>query len=339
MFLNQVPHRPIEKYGRAAFCAARARPPSYFRPLLPFPPSSCPQAPLIAIHPPHRNVTSTAPGLVSVPKAVGWEAARSLRRRFGADADGEATGTSSSAPASASAAASAASAAAPAGTRGRLRGRAIGKKSARAPSSGAASPAPAAGAPVVPPKAASAAAAPATTTSSSSSGPSSAPSAGAVVPRALKAAGPKKPRKVFASKRRLTARQLLARAQSRRTYRLTLPTSDPGTLFAVVGLAGRQYKVAVGDVINAEKLPNTPVTTRLHIAPALVGSVGRTLVGRPVVQGSTVVLAVESHEMDRKVIVFKKRRRKRYQKTEGFRREVTRLRVEAIHCNMDAYQQ
>ena len=53
--------------------------------------------------------------------------------------------------------------------------------------------------------------------------------------------------------------------------------------------------------------------------------------------GATVLLRVESHELDRKLIVFKKKRRKRYQRTQGHRREVTRVRVVEIACDVAAY--
>jgi large subunit ribosomal protein L21 len=55
------------------------------------------------------------------------------------------------------------------------------------------------------------------------------------------------------------------------------------------------------------------------------------------VHGASVALVVESHELDAKVVVFKKRRRKRYQRTQGHRREVTRVRVRDIICDIAAY--
>jgi large subunit ribosomal protein L21 len=112
---------------------------------------------------------------------------------------------------------------------------------------------------------------------------------------------------------------------------------SPPALFAVVSLGGKQYKVCAGDVIHAEKLRHTPVATELRVSPHVVGSPTTTLLGRPTVQGATVVLRVESHELDRKLIVFKKKRRKRYQRTQGHRREVSRVRVAEIICDVGAY--
>ena len=114
-------------------------------------------------------------------------------------------------------------------------------------------------------------------------------------------------------------------------------SASPPALFAVVSLGGKQYKVCVGDVINAEKLRHTPVATELRVSPHVVGSPTTSLLGRPTVPGATVLLRVESHELDRKLIVFKKKRRKRYQRTQGHRREVTRVRVVEIACDVAAY--
>ena len=63
----------------------------------------------------------------------------------------------------------------------------------------------------------------------------------------------------------------------------------------------------------------------------LVGSRDKTLIGRPNVVGATVKALVEQHPKDRKVLVFKKRRRKNKSKTtKGFRRQLTLLRVQDI---------
>jgi ribosomal protein L21 len=99
-------------------------------------------------------------------------------------------------------------------------------------------------------------------------------------------------------------------------------------LFAVVSVGGTQYKLTPGDILTAEHIPGAEVGSVLEIEDVLaVGSQQTTVLGRPVVPGVTVRVAVEEQCQDAKVIVFKKRRRKRYQKTQGHRRLVTRLRV------------
>ena len=142
------------------------------------------------------------------------------------------------------------------------------------------------------------------------------------------------------SEKRTEQRRLLIRSHKRtlNAYKVMYPEHVTNTtLFAIVNIGGKQYKVTKGDVIHAERLPDTPITTQLHVSPALVGTTSRTIIGRPTVQGATVVLTVESHEQDPKIIVFKKKRRKRYQRTAGHRREVTRIRVTDILCDINKY--
>ena len=111
------------------------------------------------------------------------------------------------------------------------------------------------------------------------------------------------------------------------------PIPDPTRLFAVIGLGGTQYKVTTGDMINAEHLPAGVVGQELpgHCVTVLaVGSSGRTLLGRPTLDAGVVRLVVEEQALDRKIIVYKKKRRKRYQRLHGHRRKITRLRVVSI---------
>jgi len=104
-----------------------------------------------------------------------------------------------------------------------------------------------------------------------------------------------------------------------------------GGQFAVVELGGAQYKVTPDDtiVVNrlqpVEKYKIGSVHTLTDVM--LVGSSHLTLVGVPFVKGAEVDVMVEEITRDAKVVVFKKRRRKNSQRRNGFRRDVTLLRV------------
>lgn len=104
-----------------------------------------------------------------------------------------------------------------------------------------------------------------------------------------------------------------------------------GGMFAVIALAGSQHKVTVDDVLVVNKLK--PVsefalgTVHTLTDVLLVGSSHKTLVGLPIVSGAEVDVMVEEITRDAKVIIFKKRRRKHSQRKNGFRREVTMLRI------------
>jgi large subunit ribosomal protein L21 len=108
-------------------------------------------------------------------------------------------------------------------------------------------------------------------------------------------------------------------------------------MFAVISLGSTQYKIAEGDIINAEYIPSAVVGTRLVCERVLAaGGEERTGLGTPLLPHASVHLQVEEHTADAKIVVFKKRRRKRYQVTQGHRRQVTRLRVEKINVDWDA---
>lgn len=112
----------------------------------------------------------------------------------------------------------------------------------------------------------------------------------------------------------------------------TLKAGFPaGGLFAVIQVGGSQHKVTTDDLIVVNRLK--PVEKykigSIHTLTdvMLVGSSHKTLVGLPTVTGAEVDVMVEEITRDKKVIIFKKRRRKHSQRKNGFRRDVTLLRV------------
>jgi len=129
--------------------------------------------------------------------------------------------------------------------------------------------------------------------------------------------------------------------RAQRVRRLVFPPATvegpTGAVFAVLAVAGKQYKVCPGDVINAEKLNGVAIGESLTLPAMVVGTRDCTIVGRPTIPGAGVRLVVQEHVQDLKVVVFKKKRRKRYQKKQGHRREITRLFVEAVECKVEQY--
>lgn len=112
----------------------------------------------------------------------------------------------------------------------------------------------------------------------------------------------------------------------------TLKAGYPaGGLFAVLELAGSQHKVTTDDLLVVNKLKPVEdykigsVHTLKDIL--LVGSSHQTMVGMPHVTGAEVDVMIEEITQDAKVIIFKKRRRKHSQRKNGYRRDLTLLRV------------
>ena len=101
--------------------------------------------------------------------------------------------------------------------------------------------------------------------------------------------------------------------------------------FAVVRLSGTQYKVTKDDLIVSNRIHGYDVGESFALDDVLLlGTQNETRVGRPTVPGAQVMLTVEEHTKDQKVVIFKKRRRKNYKRKTGFRRDVTLLRVSDI---------
>lgn len=99
---------------------------------------------------------------------------------------------------------------------------------------------------------------------------------------------------------------------------------------AVVKTGGKQYSVSKGDVLHVEKLDGLPGSTVELCEVISIGSADSIKVGTPNVDGASVLCEVVEHGKDRKIIVFKKKRRKGYSLKRGHRQQFTSLRVKEI---------
>lgn len=108
--------------------------------------------------------------------------------------------------------------------------------------------------------------------------------------------------------------------------RLTYQDIRAHDMFAVIKTGGKQYKVAENDVIEVEKLDAEEGAT---IAFDTVLAVGSTI-GAPTVPGATVSAEVLSQFRDKKIIIFKKKRRQNYRRKNGHRQSLTRVRITGI---------
>jgi large subunit ribosomal protein L21 len=98
--------------------------------------------------------------------------------------------------------------------------------------------------------------------------------------------------------------------------------------FAIIQFSGTQYKVTYDDVLVADKQNDVDIGEMVELDRVmLLGSKRTTILGRPLVEGAKVMCEVEEIAKDKKVLTFKKRRRKNSQRLRGFRRQVTTLRV------------
>jgi large subunit ribosomal protein L21 len=100
--------------------------------------------------------------------------------------------------------------------------------------------------------------------------------------------------------------------------------------YAVIRTGGKQYRVTPGDLVRIERLEGD-VGSAVEFAEVLVASGdGGVRVGRPLVDGVSVRGEIVAQIRDRKVLVFKKKRRKNYRRRRGHRQYLTTVRVTEI---------
>ncbi len=101
-------------------------------------------------------------------------------------------------------------------------------------------------------------------------------------------------------------------------------------MYAVVANGGKQYKLEPGQVLRLEKMTGE-VGDKISIEPVLlVSGEGEPKVGQPYIDGAAVEATIIEQGKSRKIVVFKKKRRKGYRVKRGHRQHFTAVRVEAI---------
>lgn len=102
-------------------------------------------------------------------------------------------------------------------------------------------------------------------------------------------------------------------------------------MFAVIKTGGKQYKVATDDVITIERLQGEAGDVITFDEVLLIGG-ETTVVGAPVISGASVSATLVEQSRAKKVIIFKKRRRKSWRKKEGHRQDQSVVKITAINA-------
>jgi large subunit ribosomal protein L21 len=106
-------------------------------------------------------------------------------------------------------------------------------------------------------------------------------------------------------------------------------------MYSVIASGGFQHKVVPGERVKLAKI-DAPVGEVLTISEVLLFSNGTTIqVGTPRVAGASVKLEILQQDRDDKVVIFKKKRRKGYRRTQGHRQHFTEVLVREIACGSD----
>jgi large subunit ribosomal protein L21 len=100
-------------------------------------------------------------------------------------------------------------------------------------------------------------------------------------------------------------------------------------MYAVIRTGGKQYRVAQGDKLRVEKLPGN-VGDAVTLAEVLFLGGDTPKIGAPLVAGAKVEAKIVAQDRDKKVIIFKFRRRKNYRRKNGHRQPFTALEITGI---------
>ena len=101
-------------------------------------------------------------------------------------------------------------------------------------------------------------------------------------------------------------------------------------MFAIVKTGGKQYRVAPGDILRVERLRGERGDEILLDEVLLVADGDNIQVGQPLVEGARVVGEILRQGQAKKIIVFKKKRRKKYRRKQGHRQLYTAFQVREI---------
>ena len=101
-------------------------------------------------------------------------------------------------------------------------------------------------------------------------------------------------------------------------------------MYAVIRSGGKQYRVTPGQTIRLEKLAGD-VGSKLELKDVLlVQNEGDVQLGSPVLANAIVEATVVEQDRAKKIIVFKKKRKKQYRRTQGHRQDYTAVRIDKI---------
>ena len=101
-------------------------------------------------------------------------------------------------------------------------------------------------------------------------------------------------------------------------------------MYAVIKSGGKQYRVAPGQTIRLEKVAGE-VGAKIELGNILlVENDGNVQVGSPLIASAKIEATVIEHDRAKKILIFKKKRKKQYRRTQGHRQDYTAVRIDNI---------
>ena len=104
--------------------------------------------------------------------------------------------------------------------------------------------------------------------------------------------------------------------------------------YAVIKTGGKQYKVKSGEILKIERLPDSKPKTKIEFTEILAYGDDKSIeVGSPDISGAKVEADLIKNSKNRKILIFKKRRRHNSRRKNGHRQEYSMIRINKIFSN------
>ena len=101
---------------------------------------------------------------------------------------------------------------------------------------------------------------------------------------------------------------------------------------ATIRTQGRQFTVTEGDILKVNSFPGTQKGDSVELKEVLmIGDGADTRFGTPLVEGAAVKATILENKKDKKIVVFKKKRRQGYKRRRGHRQHLSVIKIESIN--------
>ena len=101
-------------------------------------------------------------------------------------------------------------------------------------------------------------------------------------------------------------------------------------MYAIINISGKQYKATSGARLRVPKQDGETGTSLTFDKVLLINDGKNTEVGKPILKGASVTGTIIEHGRDKKILVYKKKRRKGYQRKNGHRQWFTEIEFDSI---------
>ena len=112
-------------------------------------------------------------------------------------------------------------------------------------------------------------------------------------------------------------------------FKIIIQNEEKLKMFAVIKASGRQYRVSEGSIIKVNRMPGS-VGDEISLTDSVLALDDGKTIKVEGLEKKVVKAAILEQSRDKKIVIFKKKRRKGYQRKMGHRQDMTVLRIDSI---------